>query len=168
MLRKTMDSISKWLAESSSWLLMLIMALLLADFAARAAFRPIHGVQEAAMFVMIAVVYLGLAHAERTGGHIKVEFLVEAMPDRARKVTEFLGAVIGVIAVAIALWAVLLNTLTAYRTGQAVAGTTPLLIWPVKAIMVLAVGLYLIQIISNCIRRGLAIGRNGPYSDTAA
>ncbi|MCF3933846.1 TRAP transporter small permease [Acuticoccus sp. M5D2P5] len=146
MLLKALNFLTGFMAEICGWLLLVVMALLVVDLVGRGAGTPVYGVQESAMFAMIAIVYLGLPYAERVRGHVRVEFIVEALPMRLRRFFEFLGYLVAFLTIAVVLYAQSQNMLKAMETRQAVAGPTPLLTWPVKAVMTFALTIYLIQI----------------------
>jgi TRAP-type C4-dicarboxylate transport system permease small subunit len=109
-----------------------------------------------AMFVMIAVVYLGLAHAEEVRGHIRVELLETLLPRRAALVLDVAVYVLAIATIAIVTYAVALNAWSSYVRDAAVAGPVPLSIWPVKFAMVAALALYLVQLVVNMV---LAVAR---------
>jgi TRAP-type C4-dicarboxylate transport system permease small subunit len=148
--------INNLFAEICGWLLIVIMGLMVLDLVARGVSRPVYGVSEMAMFVMIAVVYLGLGHAEEVRGHIRVELLETLLPRRAALVLDVAVYVLAVATITIVIYAVALNAWSSYTRDAAVAGPVPLLIWPVKFAMVAALGLYLLQLLVNL---GLAVAR---------
>jgi hypothetical protein len=49
----------------------------------------------------------------------------------------------------VVLYAVTINAWGSYGSRQAIAGPTPLLVWPVKFVMVAGLLLYVVQIIIN-------------------
>ncbi len=151
MIKKTIGRINKFFAEISGWLLCVIMVLLIIDFASRGLSAPIHGVGEIAVFVMVAVVYLGLAHTEETRGHVRVNALISRLPPRAQLFSEIAIHLVALCAIAIVVWAVALNVIKAFYSQEAVAGTVPLLVWPVKLMVFVGCFFYLLQIILNLI-----------------
>ncbi len=151
MIKKIMDSICDIFAEISGWLLSAIMVLLIIDFAGRGLSMPVQGVGELAVFVMVSVVYLGLAHAEKKKGHVRVNAIISRCPPEAEKWFDILVHLISLATVVIIVWAVSRNAFEAYLSGEAVAGTVPLPVWPVKFIIVIGCLFYLIQVVFNTI-----------------
>lgn len=147
MLQRVLSPVIGVLAEICGWLLILVMGFLIIDLISRGLSEPVYGVAEMAMFTMIAIVYLGLPHAEATRSHVRVDFIVEHLPPRVRAVLEFFVHVLASITVAIVLYAVAKNALIAFDRSQAVAGPVPLVVWPVKFVMVLSLALYLVQLL---------------------
>jgi TRAP-type C4-dicarboxylate transport system permease small subunit len=138
-------------AELSGWLVSSIMILLIIDFISRGFARPVPGVAELAVFSMIAVVYLGLAHCEEVRGHVKVTFLLDGLNPRLRALFKLFANLISALMIFLVIYAVGANALSAYRESEAVAGPTPLLTFPVKFVMTIALVFYFIQILINTI-----------------
>lgn len=145
------------LAELCGWLLLLVMGLIIVDLVSRAASEPIYGVSESAMFVMIAIVYLGLPYAEKIEAHVRVELLLDALPPRVTAVVDLVMYVLVAATMLVVLYAVTLNAGISYQGRQAIAGPTPLLIWPVKFIMVAALALFVVRIAINLVQRIIRI-----------
>ncbi|PZX14885.1 TRAP-type mannitol/chloroaromatic compound transport system permease small subunit [Palleronia aestuarii] len=152
MLGKLVDAVTNILAELCGWFLLLVMGLIITDLISRAIGTPIYGVAESAMFVMIAIVYMGLPYAEATRAHVRVELVLDALPPRVRAVFDLVIYILVAGTMAIALYAVVLNAQTSYYSRQAIAGPTPLLIWPVKFVMVAALALYGLRIVMNLVQ----------------
>ncbi|RAH99768.1 hypothetical protein DLJ53_18575 [Acuticoccus sediminis] len=151
MLQRVLTPVIGFLAELCGWLLILVMGFLIVDLISRGLSKPVYGVAEMAMFTMIAIVYLGLPQAESVRSHVRVDFIVEHLPPRLRAACEFLVQVLSSVTVAILLYAVGKNALIAYERSQAVAGPVPLVVWPVKFIMVVALALYLTQLLLHTV-----------------
>lgn len=149
MAAKILDVATNLLAELCGWFLLIVMSLITIDLVSRALSTPIYGVSESAMFVMIAIVYLGLPYAERIQAHVRVELLLDHLPPRVSAVIDLIMYLLVSATMLVVLYAVILNAKVAYENKQAVAGTTPLLIWPVKFVMVAAMALYVVRILIN-------------------
>ncbi|UOM34768.1 TRAP transporter small permease subunit [Acuticoccus sp. I52.16.1] len=151
MLQRVLSPITGFLAELCGWLLILVMGFLIVDLISRGLSKPVYGVAEMAMFTMIAIVYLGLPHAQEMRSHVRVDFIVEHLPKRIHAALELIVHILASITVAILVFAVGKNALIAFERSQAVAGPVPLVVWPVKFIMVLALVLYLVQLILHTV-----------------
>ena len=146
---KLFDTATNLLAELCGWLLLIVMGLIVTDLASRALGMPIYGVAESAMFVMIAIVYMGLPYAEAMRGHVRVELILDNLPPRLAAILDLAMYVLVTATMLVVLYAVFLNTAGAYESRQAIAGPTPLLVWPVKFVMVASLTLYVLQILVN-------------------
>ncbi|HEY7517005.1 MAG TPA: TRAP transporter small permease [Methylomirabilota bacterium] len=75
-------------------------------------------VDELASFLQIVVIFGGLAHTFRTGGHVRVDLLTARLPPRARAWLRLVGLLASLGFLAIVMWTTLQSTLTAYRYGR--------------------------------------------------
>lgn len=144
-----LTTLNRWLAELCGWLLMIVMGFMCLDLVSRGISKPLYGVSEMAMFTTLSIVYLGLSHSEEKRSHINVDFLLEKAPLQVEKLLHVLISLISVVTIGILLWAIGGNAFHAFESQQAIAGPQPILIYPVKFIMVLSVGLYLLQALVN-------------------
>lgn len=139
------------LAELSGWLVTAIMALLIFDILSRFFSRPVQGVSEMAVFALVATVYLGLSHCEENRSHIRVEFFMGKLPPRSRKISDVFDHAVAIIFMVIASYASYVNAIFSLETGEAISGTTPLPVYPVKFIIFTGCLFYLLQLIVNTI-----------------
>ena len=151
MIKRTISKVNHFFAEMSGWLLSAIMFLLIIDFVSRGLYRPIQGVGELAVFVLVTVVYLGIPHTEEVRGHVRVTAIIARFPIGLRKRINFIIYLITLITIAFVVYAVTQNAIKAFVTKEAVAGTVPLLVWPVKFVIVIGCIFYFFQIILNTI-----------------
>ena len=148
---KYLSALNRRLAELCGWLLSTVMIFIFFDFVSRGLGHPIFGVAEMAMFAMVATVYLGLAHCEEVRGHVRVEALLSRLPPKAQVVLNLMAYIIATIAVGVATYAVWLNTLSAYADREAIAGTVPLVTYPVKFVMSFALAVYFAQLVLHAV-----------------
>ena len=151
MIKRYIIKINHFFAEMSGWLLSAIMFLLIIDFVSRGMYRPIQGVGEMAVFVLVAVVYLGIPHTEEVRGHVRVTAITSRLPERIQKILDFIIYLVATVTIAFVLYAVTQNAVKAFINQEAVAGTVPLPVWPVKFVIVIGCVFYFIQMISNTI-----------------
>jgi len=138
-------------AELSGWLLSAMMFLLIIDFISRFLYWPIRGVGESAVFVLVAVVYLGIPHCEEVKGHVRVNAIISRFPPRLRDVVNQFDYVIALLTVGMVVYAVAQNAIYSYVRNEAVAGPTPLPVYPVKIVIVIGCVFYWIQLLLNTI-----------------
>lgn len=144
-----MTRLNRTLAELCGWLLIVVVLFMVVDLVSRGFSHPLYGVSELAMFSMIAIVYLGLSHAEEHDSHIRVELLTDKLEGApARWLHGFISA-LSLVTVAIVVWAVWRNAMDAWQSHQAIAGPRPILIYPIKFVMFAALLLYAVQLCRN-------------------
>lgn len=139
------------LAELSGWLVTAIMAFLLFDIVSRFFSKPVQGVSEMAVFALVATVYLGLSHCEENRSHIRVEFFIEKLSPGARKISDLFDYGIAILFMIIASYASYVNAIFSFDTGEAISGTTPLPVYPVKFIIFIGCIFYLFQLVINAL-----------------
>ncbi|OLO08998.1 hypothetical protein BTW08_03915 [Salinicola sp. MH3R3-1] len=143
---RLMTRLNQSLAELCGWLLILVVLFMIVDLVARGFSRPLYGVSELAMFTMIAVVYLGLSHAEERDAHIRVEFLTDKLSGTTGRLLTGFITLVSLVTVIIVAWAVWTNAVNAWESRQAIAGPRPILVYPVKFVMFAALALYGLQL----------------------
>lgn len=143
---RLLTRLNQSLAELCGWLLIVVVLFMVVDLVARGFSRPLYGVSELAMFTMIAVVYLGLSHAEERDAHIRVEFLTDKLSGTAERLLTGFITLVSLLTVIIVAWAVWVNAVGAWESRQAIAGPRPILVYPVKFVMFAALSLYGLQL----------------------
>lgn len=147
---------NRHLAGFTGWLMVVMMLLLIADVVSRGVGKPLQGMAEMSVFVMMIVVYLGFARCEEKGEHVSLEFALNAMPLRARLLMMAASQLIAVITIGLLFYAVVTDAWSSFLTGTAIEGTFEIPLWPTKFIMVIGMVFFALQGIvnmGNAIRR---------------
>ncbi|WP_110710305.1 TRAP transporter small permease [Salinicola sp. CR57] len=145
--------LNRGLAELCGWLLIVVVLFMVVDLVARGFSRPLYGVSELAMFTMIAIVYLGLSHAEEQDAHIRVEWLPERLQGVAGRCLNGFVTLVSLVTIVIVGWAVWHNAIGAFDSRQAIAGPRPILVYPIKFVMFAALALYGLQLCRSLSRQ---------------
>jgi len=148
-MRTVFHKINEFLSAFAGWLMLLMMALLLLDVISRGIDKPLQGVAEMSVFVMMVVIYFGLARCEEHDENVRIELLLHWLPWKYRKFLLLFVNITQTGVVGIFLFEMVRNTLIAYRTREAVAGTVQLPIWPIKILIVIGLFFYLMSILVN-------------------
>ncbi len=136
---------NQFLAAFCGWLMIGMMLLLVADIVSRGIGKPLQGMAELSVFVMIIVIYLGLARCEEHREHVNLELLTNFLPAGGRRLFAVIAQLLAIITVALLLYAVFQNTLDSFANHESIEGTMELRIWPVKALMVAGLFGFLLQ-----------------------
>ena len=139
-----------------------MMILLVVDIITRSYFKPIQGMAVMSVFVMMVVIYLGLARCEENKEHVNLEIVTNALPPPVRRFMGFLSYLLALGTVGLLFYSVLLNALSAYRTNESIEGTVELPIWPVKFIMVIGLVFFFFQTLVNTIDAAKKLRSNQP------
>lgn len=143
------QKINQILSGFCGWLMLGMMMLLVVDIVGRSINRPIQGMAELSVFVMMIVIYLGLARCEQHREHVGLELVVNALPPRARRVMGVVAHLMAALTVGLLLHAVFQNALASFRNNESIEGTVELRIWPVKFLMVAGLVFFFIQVVMN-------------------
>lgn len=122
-----------------------MMVLLMADVFSRSIAISIQGMTELTVFVMMVVIYLGLARCEQYREHVRLEIIVNALPPSIKKFMEVFAYLLAFVTVGIFFYALAQNTWKSFQSGEALSGTVEIRIWPVKFIMLIGLAFYWIQ-----------------------
>lgn len=146
---KIISKVNQFLSGLSGWLMIGMMLLLVGDVVSRAAGFAINGLAELSVFVMIIVIYFGLARCEEHGEHVNLELFTNMLPNNIKTVMFYLAQILSVVTVALIVYSVLQNALDSYQSHESLEGTLELPIWPIKAMMVIGLIFFLFQSISQ-------------------
>ncbi len=150
-MRKIIHFINQKLAELCGWLLLVIMILLTVDLISRGMGKSIQGLTTMAVFVMMAVIYLGMPRCEEYDEHVSIELLAVKLPPKWATIFKILINFLKLIAISIFLYEMYFNLIFSYTTREAFADTTILAIWPSKLAMLIGLIFFEIQILVNLI-----------------
>ena len=142
---------NRLLAGFAGWLMVAMMLLLVTDIVFRTGNRPLHGLAEMSVFVMMVVIYLGFSRCEEYREHVKLDIVVRFLSLRARRLLAAVVQFLAVATVGTMFYAVTMDAWSAYVTGSAIEGLVDLPIWPTKFIMVLGMSLFVLQSTINLI-----------------
>jgi TRAP-type C4-dicarboxylate transport system permease small subunit len=141
--------VNQILSGFCGWLMLAMMILLVCDIIGRTAGKPLQGMAELSVFVMMVVIYLGLARCEENREHVALEIIVNVLPKRVKHKLLFLSQILAVMTVGLLLYAVFENALASYQNNESIEGTVELRIWPVKFFMVIGLVFFLAQSIGH-------------------
>ena len=158
-----LDAIATLFSRLGGVVIVLMMAHITADVVARAAFdSPLHGTLEiTAVYYMVALVFLPLAHVTAGEGHIKVELFTQKLPQRPMLALETLVAIVGVVYVGAMAVGGIDEAL--YRTSirdtlETAEGT--LEVWPSRWIVPLGAGAMALWLIHDAATKGRSLFSN--------
>lgn len=141
--------INQYLATLCGWLLVVTCMLLFVDLVSRGIGLPIQGLAVLSVFVMITVIYLGMARCEEEEENVRVELVLDRLPTKGRKYMLLFTDIVQLVVIALFISEMIENTYISIITFEAEAGTVQFPIGPVKVFMVIGLIFYWIQIIIN-------------------
>jgi C4-dicarboxylate transporter, DctQ subunit len=149
MLKNCISKLNVWMVEICGWILFMLIGLLCFDIFGRSIGESTAWAAEIAVFVMICGVYLGLSHCEQKDKHVKVTFLLEKLPLKYRNAVMLFNQIVTAIVVGILTWSAYDNLIYTYQGEVAISSTVPLLLWPVRVVILFSIFIYFIQICLN-------------------
>jgi len=124
---------------------------LVIDIVSRTMGKPIQGMAELSVFVMMVVIYLGLARCEEHKEHVSLELVVKALPRHIQGVMRVISHLMALGIVGLFLYSVLMNAINSYVRNEAIEGTVEMHLWPVKFIMVIGLIFFFVQTLINTV-----------------
>lgn len=164
-MKKILHMINQKLAELCGWFLMIIMVLLIIDLATRGIGKPVQGLSQIAVFVTIAVIYLGLPLCEEYDGHVRVELFINRLSRRGQSVSRLIIYILNFLIIGFFLFEMVQNFVISYSTKEAISGTIVLPVWPSKFAMIIGLLFFWLQILFNFMREFWRF-RNKMYEET--
>lgn len=151
-------------ALGSAWILFLVL-MVTADAIGRGFFsRPIAGVTELIQISILGIVFLQLADAIRTGRLTRADSFLSMVHGRSRRAAHMLEGtffLLGAIFMCLGLWGSLPLLIEAFERKSYLGnqGVFTVIVWPVKAIIVLGLAVCLAEFVRQAVRAFSAAGR---------
>lgn len=134
--RRSIHALSTAFAVLAAVLVMAIMFSTAADVTVRQITgASIPGVVEYSEVLMVGLIFLGLAYAQRCGAHIGVDLVVQRLPARVGHVVASVGLMIAIAVVALMAWETLGVALQSFETREFRFGLVQVPIWPARALI---------------------------------
>ena len=108
---------------------------------------------EVGSFMLVFIVFLALASTQRTGAHIRVEFLTLRLPPRARICLDILAYCLGIMVYATILWRGFGWAWTSWLVGDYVAGLVNIPRYPSQFVVPLGAAVLCLQFAADVARR---------------
>jgi TRAP-type C4-dicarboxylate transport system permease small subunit len=167
MLARVNDWITKAMLVAAATLAFLLCFLVVADVTGRDLFsRPVKGTKEMVEATIVIVCFLQAAYAIRTGGMIRVDFLVSTLPPRGQAVLAAVGALIGAAFFALVCWGSFGPAEHAWTSNEYEGeGALRIPSWPARFVVVFGTALAAIQYLIAAWHH-LQAARAGAYAPT--
>jgi len=129
-----------------------MMFLTAADVIGRYVFNsPVQGSYEITEFMLVAVVFLGIAYVQSVKGHVKVEVATLWLPQRARLALDIFGYTIGLVMFILIAWRSGIFAWEAFVTKEYTWGLLELPLWPAKSFVTIGCAFLAIQFLADII-----------------
>jgi TRAP-type mannitol/chloroaromatic compound transport system permease small subunit len=143
--------INRFFAETTGYLVGLIVILLVIDTVGNLIKHQIHGVIELAVFTVIASAYVGLSYTEEVRGHVRVAAIVGRLSPKVQLGINIFWGIVSFIVISLATYAAFSKAVEAYVEGEAIAGIVPYSLSPIRFVIAVSLLFYGFQILANFI-----------------
>jgi TRAP-type C4-dicarboxylate transport system permease small subunit len=133
---------------------LILMVLVIADIFGRYLFNsPVPMTYEVGSFLMVFVVFLGLAYTQRTGAHIRVEFFTLHLSARVRAMLDILASVLGLLLYITIVYQSFIWAWASWQVGDYVSGLVNSPRWPSQFVVPLGAALLCLQFLADIVQR---------------
>ena len=151
-----------WVVNSSAFgavsIVVILMALVVADiFGRKVLNKPIPMSYEVAEFMLVFVVFMGLAYSQRQRAHIRVEFLTLRMSPRGRAIMDLLAFTLGVAIYGAIFYQTFKRSYHSFQNGEHVAGLINIPKWPSQFALVFGALLLSLQFLFDWFNRAFEV-----------
>ncbi len=128
--------------------------------------RPVLGSYEIVEYMMVAFVFMAMAHAQFCRAHISVPVFVEKLPPRMRAVVESVTSIVTLAIALVLVWGAIGQTRDMYfsRMTSAVLFIPK---WPFQAITALGLAAFSVAVLADVLRNLSLVGSKGSTGDEA-
>lgn len=117
-------------------------------------------ITETTRFVLLVVVFLGLAGTHLVGGHVQVELLLTKAGPRLREVIDgYLVPVVSLFFLGLVFYAGGESALNMFHYGTTTPSRPAVLLWPFMAVVPLGSALLMLVLVAGLIRRVFGRGK---------
>ena len=133
---------------------LVLTVLVIADILGRYLFNsPVPMTYEIGSFMMVFIVFLGLAYTQRMRAHIRVEFFTIRLSARTRAVLDIVASVLGLLLYATIVYQGFVWSWTSWQVGDYVAGLINIPRWPSQFAVPLGAALLCLQFTADVVQR---------------
>ena len=97
-------------------------------------------------FMMVGVVYLGIAYVQQLKDHIKIEIATEWMPQKGQDILDLLGHLVGLFIFGLITWQTGRQAWEAWDTQDYTMGIVQFPLWPAKSLLPIGIGLFCLRL----------------------
>lgn len=153
VLTNMQSALEKGAAFIGALCILALMLLTTVDVVGRYFFdHPIMGTYEVSNFLLVGIVFLGVAYVQSLKGHIKLEIFERLLSRKARSILDIFGNVVGLFVLSLMTWQAGILAWRAWQSREYVlGGIYQLPDWPVKAVLPFGIGLLCTRLIIDII-----------------
>lgn len=153
-----LNKILGWSVNASAFgaasIVVILMAMVVADiFGRKVLNKPVPMSYEVGAFMLVFIVFMGLAYSQRQRAHIRVEILTLRMPPKGRAIMDLLAFTLGLAIYGAIFYQTFKWSYHSFEIGEYVAGLVNIPKWPSQFAVAFGALLISLQFISDWINR---------------
>jgi len=146
-------SLNRTLATMAGLLTALITLIVCIDVASRGLLnRSVQGASEAAILLLVALVFLGFAGAEAKGENFSVTLLVRTLGPRWRRVYKVVANLISLAAIGVLAWFTWTRAIDATQASEQSYGVIAFPIWPSRLLIAFGLTMLFLQLLCGLLQ----------------
>ena len=147
-----------WVVNTSAFgaasIVVILMVMVVADiFGRKVLNNPVPMSYEVGAFMLVFIVFMGLAYSQRQKAHIRVEILTLRMPPKGRAIMDLFAYTLGILIYGAIFYETFKWSYHSFEIGEYVAGLINIPKWPSQFAMVFGAILLSLQFLSDWIAR---------------
>ena len=151
-----------WAVNTSAFgaasIVVILMIMVVADiFGRKVLNKPVPMSYEVGAFMLVFIVFLGLAYSQRQKAHIRVEILTLRMPPRTRALMDLFAYTLGIAIYGAIFYQTFKWSYHSFEIGEYVAGLINIPKWPSQFAMVFGALLLSLQFLSDWVDRAIEL-----------
>jgi len=146
-------NVSKWLVVVGGIAVLLLCFYTTGDVVGRYVFNnPLPASLEFTLILLTLITFLGIAHVQARGGHMRLEFLLRRLSPRGQVILDILAILIGLFIFATATWQGWKWFMEALATHEEMMGQWELPAYPARLIFTIGAFSLCVQYVINLVR----------------
>ena len=170
-----LNKIMGWAVNASAFgaasIVVILMAMVVADiFGRKVLNKPVPMSYEVGAFMLVFIVFMGLAYSQRQRAHIRVEILTLRMPPRIRAIMDLVAFTLGIAIYGAIFYQTFKWSYHSFEIGEYVAGLVNIPKWPSQFAVAFGALLISLQFISDWVYRMVdlvALFQESPVNEVA-
>lgn len=145
-LRTALDLLSRWCSWVSGALTLVLLVMLVAEVAVREFVgRSLLGTIELSEVLLVLIVALGAAYAQRTGAHVSTDLVTSRFAPLTAAVIRVSGMLVAAGFLFWTAWASAERGWESFESGEARFGITSVPVWPARLVLPFGLALLALQ-----------------------
>ena len=159
---RILSRILGWVVNTSAFgaasIVVILMVLVVCDiFGRKVLNKPVPMSYEVGAFMLVFIVFMGLAYSQRQKAHIRVEILTLRVPPRIRAVMDLFAYTLGIAIYGAIFYETFKWSYHSFEIGEYVAGLINIPKWPSQFAMVFGALLLSLQFLSDWVNRAVDV-----------